>query len=94
MTASMPLYLIVTWEDKGKNDGYWKVVPYANPDEPYPPLESLVYTRYDVKGVGEVIRVGITSESRRMYEHGTPSLDLTRSMATQGMLQTVEIYIG
>ena len=94
LTASMPVYLIVKYYDKGTNGGYWQIEPYANPDEPYPPLEKLTFTKRGAPMVGEVIRVGITSESRGRFENGNPSLQLTKSMAAQGMLQTVEIYIG
>lgn len=91
LTASMPIYLVVKWDARG----YWQIVPYADPNEPVPPMEELtvVMTNGDIK-VGEAIRVGITSESRRMFENTRPSLDFTKSMARQGVLSTIEIYIG
>ena len=94
LTASMPLYLVVKWVDKGVADGYWQVFPYADPDEPYPPLEEVTFKKRGTWMVGEVIRVGVTSESRQRFQNGNPNLSLTKSMAAQGMLQTIEIYIG
>ena len=89
------LFLII----KKTLSGVWQITPWTDPNKSAPTFADLSYRDKDgTIHVGEFIYVGKSSDQhiehvqKKKYMHATA--DMNRSLVKQGMLGTIEIYIG
>jgi len=98
IVQTQKLYLIVR---KNSITNRYEIVPFSDPNRDHPTIEDLMPhpkpTDGDPIELGVALYVGRSSEQSMMIQNGhgaQGNLDVSKSLVSQGLLNTIEIYLG